>query len=73
VIEGHASEEATPEYNLALGERRAAAVRNYLVGNGVDASRLKTVSYGETRPRYDNSKEETRRLNRRAALVVAGQ
>src|SRR5262245_2727349 len=71
-IEGHASEEATAEYNLALGERRANAVREYLVSRGVPATRLSTVSYGETRPKYDNSREETRRLNRRAALVVEG-
>ncbi len=69
-IEGHASEEASPEYNQALGSKRAQAVRDYLVKQGVEASRLDTISYGETRPQYDNSKEETRRLNRRAALVV---
>jgi OOP family OmpA-OmpF porin len=69
-IEGHASEEATAEYNLALGARRADAVRDYLVSNGIDASRLQTVSYGEARPKYDNSREETRRLNRRAAFVI---
>ena len=68
-IEGHASEEATAEYNLALGARRADAVRDYLVGNGIAVSRLQTVSYGELRPKYDNSQEETRSLNRRAALV----
>jgi len=71
-IEGHASEEATAEYNLALGERRANAVRDYLVSRGVAASRLNTISYGETRPKYDNTREETRRLNRRAGLVVEG-
>ena len=71
-IEGHASEEASAEYNQALGNRRAQAVRDYLMKQGVEASRLDTVSYGKTRPKYDNSKEETRRLNRRAALVVEG-
>jgi peptidoglycan-associated lipoprotein len=69
-IEGHTCNIGTAEYNLALGERRANAVRDYLVSRGVDASRLHTVSYGEERPKYDNSREETRRLNRRAALVV---
>lgn len=69
-IEGHASEEGTEDYNLELGERRAKAVRDYLVSHGVEAGRLDTVSYGEERPKYDNSREETRRLNRRAALVV---
>jgi peptidoglycan-associated lipoprotein len=71
-IEGHTSEEATERYNLALGERRAQAVRDYLVSQGVDASRLGTISYGETRPTYDTSKPDTRPLNRRAALVVPG-
>jgi peptidoglycan-associated lipoprotein len=69
-IEGHTSEEASAEYNMALGNRRAIAVRAYLIGQGVDASRLDTISYGKTRPKYDNSKEETRQLNRRAAIVV---
>jgi len=69
-IEGHTCNIGTAEYNLALGERRANAVRDYLVNNGIGANRLQTVSYGEERPKYDNSREETRRLNRRAALVV---
>lgn len=72
-IEGHADERGTAEYNLALGERRATAVREYLAGRGIGADRLRTVSYGEERPKYDNSREETRRLNRRAALVVRVQ
>jgi peptidoglycan-associated lipoprotein len=69
-IEGHTCNIGTAEYNLALGERRATAVRDYLVSRGVSQDRLRTVSYGEERPKYDNSREETRRLNRRAALVV---
>ncbi|MGE5357689.1 MAG: OmpA family protein [Bacteroidales bacterium] len=69
-IEGHTCNIGTAEYNLALGERRANAVRDYLASRGVSAERMKTVSYGEERPKYDNSREETRRLNRRAALVV---
>jgi outer membrane protein OmpA-like peptidoglycan-associated protein len=71
-IEGHTSEEASERYNMALGDRRAHTVRDYLVSQGVDPSRLDTVTYGETRPKYDNAKEETRQLNRRAALVVEG-
>jgi outer membrane protein OmpA-like peptidoglycan-associated protein len=69
-IEGHTCSIGTAEYNLALGERRAAAVREYLSGRGIGADRLQTVSYGEERPKHDNSREETRRLNRRAALTV---
>jgi len=69
-IEGHTCNIGTAEYNLALGDRRAVAVKDYLSSRGVSADRLHTVSYGEERPKYDNSREETRRLNRRAALVV---
>ena len=69
-IEGHTCNIGTAEYNLALGERRASSVREYLTGQGVGANRLQTVSYGEERPAHDNSREETRRLNRRAALIV---
>ena len=69
-IEGHTCNIGTAEYNLALGERRARAVFDYLTSRGVAADKLKTVSYGEERPKYDNAREETRRLNRRAALVV---
>jgi outer membrane protein OmpA-like peptidoglycan-associated protein len=73
VIEGHTCSIGTAEYNLALGERRAASVRNYLTSRGVPAGRLETRSYGEEAPKFDNSREETRRLNRRAALVVKVQ
>jgi outer membrane protein OmpA-like peptidoglycan-associated protein len=69
-IEGHTCNIGTAEYNLALGDRRANSVRDYLTSRGIAASRLGTVSYGEERPKYDNSREETRRLNRRAQLVV---
>jgi OOP family OmpA-OmpF porin len=69
-IEGHTCNIGTAEYNLALGERRASAVREYLSGRGIGADRLRTVSYGEERPKHDNAREETRRLNRRAALTV---
>ena len=72
-IEGHTCNIGTAEYNLALGDRRATAVRDYLVSRGVTANRLTTVSYGEERPKYDNAREETRRLNRRAAMVVSLQ
>jgi outer membrane protein OmpA-like peptidoglycan-associated protein len=72
-IEGHTCNIGTAEYNLALGERRATAVREYLAGRGIGANRLRIVSYGEERPKHDNAREETRRLNRRAALVVRVQ
>jgi peptidoglycan-associated lipoprotein len=68
-IEGHTCSLGTGPYNLALGNRRANAVKDYLVSAGVPASRLVTVSQGEAGAEYDNSREETRRLNRRVALV----
>jgi peptidoglycan-associated lipoprotein len=58
---------------LALGDRRANSVKEYLTSRGVPASRLETRSYGEERPKFDNAREETRRMNRRAALVVKVQ
>jgi peptidoglycan-associated lipoprotein len=72
-VEGHTCNIGTAEYNLALGERRANAVKDYLASRGVAADRLQTVSYGEERPKHDNAREETRRLNRRAAMVVRVQ
>jgi len=69
-IEGHTCSIGTAEYNLALGDRRARSVMQYLVSNGITADRLTTVSFGEENPKYDNSREETRRLNRRAAMTV---
>jgi outer membrane protein OmpA-like peptidoglycan-associated protein len=72
-IEGHTCNIGTSEYNLALGERRAGSVRDYLASRGIGADRLRMVSYGEERPKHDNAREETRRLNRRAALLVRVQ
>jgi len=72
-IEGHTCNIGTAEYNLALGERRVSSVREYLVSRGVGGDRLRGISYGEERPKHDNTREETRRLNRRAALVVRVQ
>ena len=69
-IEGHTCNIGTAEYNLALGDRRSNAVRDYLTSRGIGADRLRTVSYGEERPKHDNAREETRRLNRRAAMIV---
>jgi outer membrane protein OmpA-like peptidoglycan-associated protein len=73
VIEGHTCSIGTAEYNLALGDRRANSVKQYLTSRGVPANRLETRSYGEEAPKFDNAREETRRLNRRAALVVKVQ
>ncbi|MGE0392141.1 MAG: OmpA family protein [Vicinamibacterales bacterium] len=72
-IEGHCDSIGTAEYNLALGERRANAARDYLVSRGVSAERFSTVSYGEERPKADNSTAAGRAINRRAALVVKVQ
>ena len=69
-VEGHTCNIGTAEYNLALGDRRANAVRDYLISRGVSGDRLRSISYGEEKPKYDNAREETRRLNRRAALTV---
>jgi outer membrane protein OmpA-like peptidoglycan-associated protein len=69
-IEGHTCSIGTSEYNLALGDRRARSVQQYLVSNGIAADRLATVSFGEEQPKHDNSREETRRLNRRAHMTV---
>jgi peptidoglycan-associated lipoprotein len=68
-IEGHTCSLGTTEYNLALGLRRADAVKHYLESAGVAADRLHAVSLGEEKPKYDNSREETRRLNRRVVLA----
>jgi outer membrane protein OmpA-like peptidoglycan-associated protein len=73
IIEGHTCNIGTAEYNLALGDRRANSVKAYLLSRGVSAARLETRSYGEEQPKFDNAREETRRLNRRAALVVKVQ
>ena len=69
-VEGHADERGTREYNLALGERRAAAARDYLVSLGVDPSRIATISYGKERPDVLGSNEEAWAKNRRAVTVI---
>lgn len=70
VIEGHADEQGTREYNLALGARRANAVREYLVSRGVAGNRLRTVSYGKERPIEICSDEGCYMKNRRAVTVL---
>ncbi|MEE2840287.1 MAG: peptidoglycan-associated lipoprotein Pal [Acidobacteriota bacterium] len=70
IIEGHCDERGTEEYNLALGDRRAQAVKNYLVGLGIPGSRLETISFGEERPFSPDHTEAAFRQNRRAHFVV---
>jgi peptidoglycan-associated lipoprotein len=69
IVEGHCDERGTREYNLGLGERRANAVKEYLIGLGVDDDRLTTVSYGKERPAVTGSNEESWRQNRRAVTA----
>lgn len=69
-IEGHCDERGTREYNLALGERRAQAVKNVLVAMGIPASRISTISYGKERPAVVGSTEEAYAQNRRAVTTV---
>lgn len=72
LIEGHADEQGTREYNLGLGARRASTVQNYLVSRGVAANRLETVTFGKERPLEICSDETCWSKNRRAVTVVAG-
>ena len=69
-IEGHADERGTREYNLALGERRANSIKNYLTGLGVSPTRLNVVSYGKERPAVMGSNAEAWAQNRRGVAVV---
>lgn len=72
-ISGHCDERGSDEYNLALGNRRAASAKRYLVNQGIDASRIDIVSYGEERPMAMGSDEEAWAQNRRAEFeIVAG-
>ena len=69
LIEGHADERGTPEYNIALGEHRGQAVEKYLQSLGVSASQMSVVSYGEEKPMVKSRTEEAFAKNRRAVLV----
>lgn len=69
-IEGHCDERGTREYNIALGEKRANSAKKYLVANGIDKNRIKTVSYGKERPAFFGANEEIFNKNRRAVTVV---
>jgi peptidoglycan-associated lipoprotein len=70
-IEGHCDERGTREYNLALGERRANSVKNYLVALGVDANRVQTISYGKERPENAGHDEIAFSQNRRGVTVLS--
>ena len=70
VIEGHADERGTHEYNLALGEQRATAVRDYLVIQGIDPERIKVISYGKEKPAVVGSNSMAWSKNRRAVTII---
>ena len=70
LVEGHCDERGTNEYNMALGDRRAKATRDFLVSQGVASSRITTISYGEERPTCTEHNEQCWSKNRRAHLVV---
>ena len=72
-LEGHCDERGTNEYNLALGERRAAAAKSYLESLGVDGSRIRTISYGEERPSCMEHEEACWGKNRRGAFMITGR
>ena len=71
IVEGHADEQGTREYNIALGARRADAVKNYLIAQGIDGTRIQTVSYGTERPISICSDETCYAQNRRAVTVLS--
>lgn len=70
IVEGHADIRGTREYNLALGERRAKSVKDYLISKGVDVNRIHTVSYGKERPEFDGDSEDVHQRNRRGVSVI---
>ncbi len=72
-VEGHCDERGTNEYNLALGDRRAKAVKDYLVSLGTPSSRIETISYGEEKPLCTEQTEECWAKNRRAHFVILGK
>ena len=73
LIEGHCDDRGTSEYNLALGDRRANAAKEYLVSLGVDAARIKTVSYGKERPFCSQATEDCWQQNRRGHFLVTAK
>lgn len=70
MVEGHCDERGTREYNLALGEKRASALRNYLVANGVMTNRIQSISYGKERPAVLGADETSWAQNRRSVVVI---
>lgn len=70
VIEGHADERGTREYNIGLGARRANEVRNYLLSKGIESGRMTTISYGKDKPAVEGHDESAWSKNRRAVVVV---
>ena len=72
-LEGHADERGTRDYNIALGERRANAAKNYLASLGIDPGRINVISYGKERPAALGSNEEAYAQNRRAVTVIIGR
>ncbi len=71
IVEGHADEQGTREYNLALGARRANTVREYLISKGVPSNRMRTISYGKERPIEVCSEESCYAKNRRAVTIIS--
>jgi peptidoglycan-associated lipoprotein len=73
IIEGHCDERGTREYNLALGERRANSVKEFLISLGVESGRITTISYGKERPAADGSTSESWAENRRSVTIVGSE
>jgi peptidoglycan-associated lipoprotein len=70
IVEGHCDERGTREYNIALGDRRSTAARNYLIALGISSDRIRTISYGKERPVAFGAAESAWSKNRRAVMVV---
>ena len=73
LIEGHCDERGSEEYNLGLGDRRANAVKNYLISLGIDAGRMNPISYGKERPQCREASEDCYQKNRRGHVVMTGR
>ena len=70
LIEGHTDNSGDFTENLKLSEKRANVIRDYLIKNGINKKRIKTKGYGSLKPRFSNSSEETKRLNRRVEILI---